>query len=165
MIVLPPRTSWLYRFGISLSPMRRYLLTFIVFAVLGAVWFFYVYEPMQKRIYNAQKKSSITQSQTLEELRESIASLRAELAHQPSSPSQDDQVHIILGYADAANLTLEHCAVEEKEVMLQAIGTFKQIQGFFDQLSTSGQRLVPRDIRITRGADNRFTLWVIIETK
>lgn len=163
MFILPPRTSWLYRYGISLSPMRRYLLTLAFIAFCSLVWFFYIYQPMQMRIEKAQQLSKVSRAQTVEELKESIAAIRQELSVQSSASSGDDQLHAVLGYVDQAHLNLEHCAVQDKAIVLQATGTFKQIQNFFDQLAASAQRLNPRDVRITRGVDNHFTLCVTIE--
>lgn len=163
---MPPRTSWLYQYGISLSSMRRYLFTLLFIALCCMLWFLYVYEPMQTRIEGAQAQSKIQRAQSVEELNDAIASLRTELGATAtaSSPSHDDQLHAVLGYADQAGLDLEHCAVQDKAIVLQASGTFKQIQNFFDQLAASTQRLLPRNVRITRSADNHFALSVIIET-
>lgn|GEM_PF-2173229 len=166
MFILPPRTSWLYTFGMSLSSTRRYLLTLLFMTLCSVVWFVYVYEPMQTRIAMARKQSEIPRSSSVEELNNTIASLRAELAatQAVSSLSCDDQLHAILGYVDQVGLSLEQCAVQNSAIVLQVVGTFKKIRTFFDQLAASPQRLFPRDVRITRSADNHFTLCVTIET-
>ena len=164
MFILPPRASWLYRYGMSLSPARRYLLTLLFLTLCGLCWFVYIYEPMQKRITMAQQLSKAPRTQSVEELKETIATIRQELSAHPSVSSGDDQLHAVLGNVDQAHLHLEHCAVQDKAMVLQATGTFKQIQNFFDQLAVSAQRLTPRDVRITRGVDNHFTLCVVIDT-
>lgn len=120
---------------------------------------------MQARIENSQQLSKSTHARSEKELKDGIAIFHQELAQKPSAPSGDDKLHVVLGYVDQVNLNLEHCAVQEKAIALQATGTFKQIQNFFDQLAVSGQRLNPRDVRISRGADNHFTLWVVIEVE
>lgn len=166
MFIMPPRTSWLYQYGISLSSTRRYLFTLLFIALCSLVWFLYIYEPMQTRIEAAQAQSKIQRAQSVEELNDAIASLRTELAAttRASSPSRDDQLHAVLGYVDQAGLDLEHCAVQDAAIVLQASGTFKQIQNFFDQLAASTQRLLPSNVRITRSADNHFMVFVTIET-
>jgi type II secretory pathway component PulM len=164
VFILPPRTSWLYRYGMSLSPTRRYLLTLLFITLCSLVWVIYIYQPMQKRITKAQQLSKAPRTQSVAELEETIATIRQELSAQSLVPSGDDQLHAVLGYVDQAHLNLEHCAVQDKAIVLQGTGTFKQIQAFFDQLTASGQRLAPRDVRITRGVDNHFTLWASIET-
>lgn len=163
MFILPPRTSWLYRLTIVLSSMRRYLLTLTFIALCTLVWFFYIYEPMQVCIDKAQQLGNATRTQTAAELKETIGALRQELSAKPSAQSGDDQLYRVLGCVDQANLNLEHCAAQDKAIVLQAVGTFKQIQAFFDHLAASAQRLAPRDLRITRGVDNYFTLSVTIE--
>ena len=132
--------------------------------LLGIILYVYMYEPMQSRIDTVRAQSKNPRSQSIEELEQTIAALRQELSAQRTSSCHDDQLHAVLGYVDSANLALEHCAVQDTTIVLQAGGTFKQIQHLFDQLATSAQRLIPRNVRITRGVDNHFTLSVNIET-
>jgi hypothetical protein len=125
-----------------------------------------MYEPMQTRIDTVHAQSKIARAQSVEELKEAIIALRTELAASKTENSllSGDQLEAVLGYVDQAHLALEHCAVQDKAIVVQAVGTFKQIQAFFDQLAGSRERLMPRDVRITRGVDNHFMLSVIIET-
>jgi type II secretory pathway component PulM len=143
--------------------MRRYLVTFLFIVVCAAIWFHYIYEPLSKRIESVQQQSKRSKNKSPEDLSQAIATLRGELTRASSAVSTDDQLNTILGYIDYAGMALEHCSVQDKALVVQATGTYKQFLVFFDQLAASTQRLLPRDVRITRSADNLFSLSVVIE--
>jgi len=164
VLILPPRTSWLYKFGISLSPTRRYLFTLLFMTICSAVWFYYVYEPLNNRIDAVQRQVKTPRSISVNDLKNNIETLRAELSTKPSTMSGEDPCHAILGHLDHAGLALEQCSVQDKTVMVQALGSYKQILIFFEQLAAATQRLLPRDVRITSGPDDRYSLSVVIET-
>jgi len=163
VLILPPRTSWLYRLSASLSSTRRYLTTFLFITICTALWFHYIYQPLNNRIDAAQKQAKLPKQPSAEDLSDTINTLRNELTAQTSTPSHDDQLHAVLGYVEHAGMSLEHCSLQDKGLYVQALGTYKQCLVFFDQLASSAYSLVPRDIRITRGADNLFSLSVMIE--
>jgi len=164
VFILPPRTSWLYRFGISVSPMRRYLVTFLFIALCIAVWFHYSYEPLNNRIQAGQEYIKTHRAGSVDDIKERIAALRTELSTQSNAPSHDEQLNAVLGYLDQAGMVLEQCAVQDGALSMQALGTYPHILNFFNHMAASGQRFLPRDVRITRGADNQYALSVIIET-
>lgn len=164
MLIVPPRTSWLYRFALSLSSTRRYLVTLLFITICSVLWFHYIYEPLHTRIEAAQQQIKMPRSPSMQELTDTIAALRAELATPTSTASRDDQLHAILGYIDHAGMMLEQCAMQDKTIMVQALGSYTQIQTFFEELAASTQRLMPRDVRITRGSDDRYCLSVVLET-
>lgn len=162
MLILPPRTSWVYRFGLSISSTQRYLITLLFIIVCAALWFYYIYKPFNTRIENAKKQITMPQDVSAEELTENIAKLRNELS-QSTALSSDDLLHLVLGYVDRAGLTLEQCSIEDKTIFIQALGTYAQCLSFFDQLASYTIAVVPRDIRIARGADGFFAVSVSLD--
>lgn len=165
MLILPPRTSWLYRSTVSLSATRRYLITLLFIAACIALWFHYIYEPLNKRIASVkQEQRKLSQETSSEDLTEKINALRKQLAQPSSTAADNDQLNTILGYVDHAGMILEHCSVQDKAFHVQALGTYNQFLVFFDQLASSAQTLLPRDVRITRGVDNLFSLSLVIES-
>jgi hypothetical protein len=163
VLILPPRSSWLYRLSVSLSPTRRYLVTFLFVTMCTALWFHYIYQPLNTRIDVAQKQAKIPKRPSSEDLLETINALRNDLAVKRVSLSHDDQLHAVLGYIEHVGMVLEHCSMQDKALYVQGLGTYKQCLAFFDQLASSAYPLVPRDVRITRSADNLFCLSVAIE--
>lgn len=163
MLILPPRTSWLYRVSVCLSPTRRYLITFLFITLCSVLWFHYIYQPLNNRIDAAQKQIKLPKQPSSEDLSETINTLRNELTAKTASLSHDDQLHAVVGYIEDAGMALEHCSVQDKALYVQALGTYKQCLTFFDQLASSAYLLIPRDVRITRSADNLFSLSVTIE--
>jgi hypothetical protein len=138
------------------------LVTLLFISVCGAIWFHYIYEPLSKRIESVQQQGNGSKENMPEDLSEAIATLRSELTRVSATASTDDQLNTILGFIDHAGMALEHCSVQDKALVVQATGTYKQFLVFFDQLGASTQHLLPHDVRITRSADNLFSLSVVI---
>jgi len=163
VFILPPRTSWLYRFAISLSSTQRYLVTFLFIMMCIVVWFYGVYQPFNARIEAAQQQTCISQDLSVEELTESIAALRNELVVQGTAPSSDELLTLVLGYLDRTGMVLEQCSVEGKAIHIQALGSYAQCFSFFDQLATSRVRLIPCDMRFTRDINGLFNVAICVE--
>lgn len=164
MLMLPPRSSWLYRISVSLSPTKRYLLTLLFMTAIIFIWFQCVYEPLNSRIDAMQQETNISEKSSPEEIAAQIAALRNELDTESSSlPSGDDQMATVLSCVDHAGMVLENCSVQDKALYVQAAGTYTQNLAFFEQLAAASHQLLPRDVRLTRGADNLFFLSLVIE--
>ena len=161
MLMLPPRSSWLYQMSVSLSPIKRYLLTLLFMAALTFIWFHYVYEPLNNRIDVMQQDAHISEKYSPEEIAERISLLHNEL-NESSSLSCDDQMAMVLGCIDRAGIALENCSMQDKALYVQAIGTYAQCLAFFEQLATLSHPFLPRDVRIARGVDNLYSLSLII---
>lgn len=127
------------------------------------IWFEYGYQPLSKRIDALQKEQSVQPPISAEDLTEKITALRTDLSAKTLTPSHDDHMNAVLGYIEHAGLVLENCSMQDKALYVQALGTYKQCQVFFEQLTSSKHPLLPRDIRITRGNNNLFSLSVAIE--
>ncbi len=163
MFILPPRSSWLYRMSMSLSPTRRYLVTFFFMTVCTCIWFHYIYWPLTNRIDALeQQHAALSRTASAENIVEAIAALRDEVSTQSSSLSSDDQINTVLSSLDHAGMVLENCSVQDKALYVQAAGTYNQCLAFFDHLAVSPHHILPRDVRITRGIDNLFSLSLVV---
>lgn len=123
------------------------------------VWYYYAYEPLVQRTYTLEEQSCF---QKEEDVSQKIAALRTKLTVSDAT-SEYDLLEIILGYIDQASMTLEHAAQQDKQLYIQAAGTYHQCIVLFDAIASASQRLLPRDLRIIRGADNQFSVSCIIE--
>lgn len=161
MLILPPRTSWLYRVCMTLSSSTRYLITCLFIAVCVFIWFYYIYQPLNVCIDSVQQQMHAVQPLPAD-ISEKISALRNELSCKSEILPSDDQLSTVLGYVEHAGMALEHCSVQDKNIYVQATGTYKQCLAFFDQLATSTCALQPRDVRIVQTANNQYSLSVAI---
>lgn len=160
MLVLPPRTSWLYRISISLSVAQRYLITLLFIAVFVFVWFWFLHQPMNNRIDTIQNYVACTKIPS--DIQEKVEILRKDMAISNNSATSADSIPVILEYVEQAGLVFEHAAVDNNTLHIQASGTYKHIMSFFNQISTLP--VLACDVRITQGADdNTFSLSAMIE--
>lgn len=154
MLILPPRTSWLYTWALSVHERKRYMVTLLFLVMIGALWFKYAYEPLER----AHDRLSLTaphEERELHTLQEKIAALKS---HNSSSEHKKEITsEYIFAALDAAGLPLEQCMFQEKECTIFARGSMEQILLFLEQIIVHTSLL---QLRLTSVGAHLFSLQI-----